>query len=686
MSESDITIFFRVRILKPSPETGGNFRGLCERAAALAALAFGLLSAASPPPDAPIARRLSNLLSLIASEYNLGVRDGRIIDPGEYAEARLFVDQATDVAQGLTFHSQVEPAMNALKTVIVQRRPAVEVQSALDRVLVAIEKRVPLPDPALPVGVSVEDGRRIFEANCSKCHGPPPHAINHVIPPDFSDADFVRARNPLQFYTAVTEGVKGTPMPAWLDTLDERQRWSVVYYLYSLAFPDPRADDGHRRFLALSSDTRNRLTGGGIGLRRSMNDLGDELSGLPPLAPRNRDDIEFYVLNLPRLESEQTAGSATLGRTLEQVVSGLSSVKSLVEAGHTEDARRKLADTYSLFERIEPVLAATPDGRRLVKVTEAVFLRLQGDVGNPPRFADDLQSLQAQLGSHRPSSAESLDAPAVFTQSFLILLREGFEAFLILTAVIGLLVKIGRPDQVRFATAGAGAGVLATALTALVVQTLLSAYMAAHPASSHYVEAGAMIVASVVLFLVSYWLVTKSTVQRWTEYIRGRIGVTLGRGSAWTLAVTGFLAVYREGFETVIFYQALLLQTKDAHAVWLGAAAGAVALLLVSLAFYGFTLKLPIRPFFMVTSLLLYAMSVAFIGNGLHELQEAGSLPVTIVARAPAVEWLGLFPTAQTLIAQAVLGLAAIYALALFLRNSSKLLPAPAAAPDRATK
>lgn len=647
----------------------------------------GMATAAAPSPDATVAARVANLLSLVSAEYNLGVRDGKIIDAGEYLEAQIFMDQAADVARGLRFFSEVEPGLGALKAAILRRGPVSEVQAAISGVLAGLEKRVDVPEPALPAGVSLAEGRRIFEANCATCHGPPPHKIGDAMPPDFSDPSFVRARNPLQFYTAVTEGVKDTPMPSWLDPLDERQRWAVVYYLYSLAFPDRTTGNARRKFMALPVNTRNRLTGGGNGVRRSMDDVGEGLTGAPPVSPRDRDDIEFYVLNLPRLESEEAGGSAALSHTIRQIIVGLSDVKTLVDHGKTEEARRKLADTYSLFERIEPLLSTTPDGSRLVKQTENGFLRLQGSVQNPQGFASTYHSLQGEMESHRAALVETLDAPAAFARSFLILLREGFEAFLILTAIIGLLVKIGRQDRVRHVVVGAGIGVLATGLTALVVQTLLAAYMTAHPASSHYVEAAAMIVASLVLFLVSYWLVTKSTVQRWTEYIRGRICITMGRGSVWTLAFTGFLAVYREGFEAVIFYQALLLQARNSHAVWLGALVAAGALLLLSFVFYRFTLKLPIRPFFMVTSTLLYAMSVAFIGNGLHELQEAGSMPITMVAGAPTLDWLGLFPTVETLIAQAALGAAAVYALALFLRSTSKPFPGPGVAPsDRGSK
>ncbi|MGH8104146.1 MAG: FTR1 family iron permease, partial [bacterium] len=241
--------------------------------------------------------------------------------------------------------------------------------------------------------------------------------------------------------------------------------------------------------------------------------------------------------------------------------------------------------------------------------------------------------------------------------------------------ITGFLVKVGRKDQVQHAVMGAGAGVLATLLTAVLVQTLLAAYLNAHPASTHYVEAAAMLLAAIVLFLVSYWLVTKSTVQKWTEYIRGRICITMGRKSIITLIFTGFLATYREGLETVIFYQALVLQAKNPPPIWLGALTAAVALSLISFVFYRFTLRLPIRPFFTVTSILLYLMSIAFIGSGLHELQEAGAIPISFLSKVPTVDWLGLFPTTETLVAQGVLALAAAYAIFYFLRSTAKTLP-----------
>ncbi|MGH8104335.1 MAG: c-type cytochrome, partial [bacterium] len=412
--------------------------------AAVVALSFMMVSAspAAISPDRTTAIRVANLLELVSAEYNLGVRDGKIIDPAEYLESQLFMDQTIEVSQTLTFIHEIAPGLAALKGRILERKPGTEILAGIQDVLNQLDKKVALPELALPAGVSIAEGEQIFKADCATCHGPPPRKIDNVPPPDFSDPDFLRSRNPLQLYTAVTEGVKDTPMPSWLDSLDDRQRWSVVYYSYTLAFPVQSVDDGRRKFVALPVTTQNRISGGGNRQKRSMEDIGDKLEGTTPLTPRDRDDIEFYVLNLPRLESEAAGGNTALSHTIEQVIRGLQDVKTLVDSGKSGAARRKLADAYTQFERIEPLLATTKEGSQLVKQTEASFMQLQGSVQNPKGFIPALRSLQGMMETHRSALAEKLTAPAAFSQAFIILLREGFEAFLILTAITGFLVKV----------------------------------------------------------------------------------------------------------------------------------------------------------------------------------------------------------------------------------------------------
>src|SRR5262249_35014108 len=133
--------------------------------------------------------------------------------------------------------------------------------------------------------------------------------------------------------------------------------------------------------------------------------------------------------------------------------------------------------------------------------------------------------------------------------------------------------------------------------------------------ASDVLEGAAMLLAAAVLFWVSYWIVSKAEAERWQRYIQGKVQHALAAGSTTTLAAAAFLAVYREGFETVLFYQALLGSAPAGDvAVGAGFATGALALAGVYVVFNRFGRRLPIRPFFLGTGALLYAMAVIFAG------------------------------------------------------------------------
>src|SRR6185503_13409958 len=176
-------------------------------------------------------------------------------------------------------------------------------------------------------------------------------------------------------------------------------------------------------------------------------------------------------------------------------------------------------------------------------------------------------------------------------------------------------------------------------------------------------EGGAMLLAAVVLFWVSYWLISKAEADRWQRYIRGKVQGALTGGNRGALATAAFLAVYREGFETILFYQALFASAPSGDVmVPAGLVAGLVALAIVYVGLERIGLRVPMHAFFVWTGGFLYAMAVVFAGRGVAELQEAGLLPLTPVGWAPRIETLGIFPTVETLVAQGVFLVLLLYA------------------------
>jgi high-affinity iron transporter len=224
------------------------------------------------------------------------------------------------------------------------------------------------------------------------------------------------------------------------------------------------------------------------------------------------------------------------------------------------------------------------------------------------------------------------------------------------------LAKMGAADRRRHVNAGVLAAIVASLATALVLETVFQL----SPSHQEALEGLTMVLATGVLFYVSYWLLSKMEVVKWSHFVKSRVHDAVTSGSALALASAAFLAVYREGFETVLFYKALIISAGPSAGltpILGGMLAGAVLLVGVYVAVSRFGIRLPLRPFFAVTSAFLYYMAFVFAGAGIAELQEGGFVPLTPVLWAPRIPSLGIYPTVETLAAQAVLVALAVVAL-----------------------
>jgi high-affinity iron transporter len=187
---------------------------------------------------------------------------------------------------------------------------------------------------------------------------------------------------------------------------------------------------------------------------------------------------------------------------------------------------------------------------------------------------------------------------------------------------------------------------------------------------------------------VSYWLISKVEAAKWQQFIKEKVSAALEHGGGRALVFVAFLAVYREGAETALFYQALFNEGPNvALPITMGIVAGFIALGVIFTLFYRFGVRIPLRPFFSVTSVLLYYMAFVFTGKGIKELQEGDLVPLSAIRGFPHVEWLGLYPTWQGVLAQLVLLLLFAFAvLKTFWPKRSVALPTvmPTSAPQQA--
>ena len=293
---------------------------------------------------------------------------------------------------------------------------------------------------------------------------------------------------------------------------------------------------------------------------------------------------------------------------------------------------------------------------RFSKVIQA---SLQGRPGPEVNAAwqalrDDLVAVGAQHGDSAGGGS------AAFTQSFLILLREGAEAILVVAALAAFLRRSGQSQRLPYLWGGVAAALAASLVTAWALSSLLKLA----GAWRGILEGGVILVAAVLMAYVSAWLYARREAVRWNSYLKEQLTDGGSDHTPWTAAVVAFLAVYREGAETTLFYQALIESAPGQGGAILGGATVAVLALVTLFAAVALLgARLPFKPFFTATAALLFVLAFTFTGKGVLELQMAGVLPASDLADLPSLSWIGVYPTlegvgGQLALVAAVLGLA----------------------------
>ena len=254
-------------------------------------------------------------------------------------------------------------------------------------------------------------------------------------------------------------------------------------------------------------------------------------------------------------------------------------------------------------------------------------------------------------------------------QAFLILIREGLEALLVVAAVIAYLVKSGNKRFARWIYLGVVAGLAGSGLVAVLFTFLFGGSGPIQEIS----EGVCALIATLMLLWTSNWMLNKSSVEAWNNYIRNKTeaavagaqskvesGQRLGLGMITSLAMLSFLAVFREGAETVIFYESIYSMSQDAHGMWVGGLAAAAVLIVIFLILRFTSVKIPIGPFFLVTSIVMAALVVIFAGGGIHALIEGDLIEGTYLSTVPTNDWIGLYPYVETITAQVIAAIAVV--------------------------
>ena len=269
------------------------------------------------------------------------------------------------------------------------------------------------------------------------------------------------------------------------------------------------------------------------------------------------------------------------------------------------------------------------------------------------------EAAAAAGGTAEPAAEEKASDPRLLTflGAFGIIVREGLEAILVIAAIIAYLVKSGNGKSLRSVYAGALLGIAASFLAAWGLSVLKAVWVGAGQ-SQEVIEGVTALIAVCVLFYVSNWMISKAEAASWSRYIDGKVQSSVEQGSAFALAFTAFLSVFREGAEVVLFYQPMLSEGNPGM-VWAGFGAGCVLLVFVYLAITKLSIRLPIRIFFTATSILMAVMCVSFLGSGIKELAEGNVFDLTLrvpgIPENDVIQIFGVYPWLETLVPQLIL-------------------------------
>ncbi|MEJ8566232.1 cytochrome c/FTR1 family iron permease [Elongatibacter sediminis] len=598
--------------------------------------------------------RLSQLVDYVGVDYAAAVQNGEIIDEFEYGEMQEFTrlirneidrlppDTAREQLQSLVeelargIDSRTDPAVIAATA---QRMTSVLLQSPA---LTAVPARLPDPDSVRP----------IYQNQCAGCHGISgqgngPLASGHMnpAPTDFTDEQRARARSLYGLYNTITLGVEGTAMPPF-GQLTADQRWSLAFLVGGMHASADTLERGQQAWQATPEAERPGLREVTTGtLRNIQQDRGENTAALyawlrtqPAKLAINRADPLSIAMAGVRQSLQHYAG------------------------GEQESAHDAAVDAYlEGFELAEAALSTShPD---LVRDIETSMTRLRVAIrANQPESeiaAAGQQTLDLLQQARDYQDTESLSPGVAFLSALVILLREGLEAILVLGAMAALLNRTGRSDALPWLHGGW----IAALLAGLVTWAVSTFFITISGATREITEGVTALLAAGILFYIGFWMHNRMSARRWQEYLQTTMQRTLGGRGRWSLAGIAFIAVYREVFETVLFFQALFAQVTlpaSERSLVTGAAVGLILIAVLAWVIFRFSVRLPLKQFFMATTAVMIGLSVIFAGKGVAALQEAGKLPIDPVG-FPRIDFLGIYPTLQTLgIQAAVLGLALI--------------------------
>ncbi|HET8555107.1 MAG TPA: FTR1 family protein [Rhodanobacteraceae bacterium] len=595
--------------------------------------------AAQKPDTSSRVQRIWQMLDYVATDYAGAVRDGAVVSASEFAEMREFtttIGRSMRQLPSTRTLPDLQHQADALIVAVKSGKPAKDVSDKAHALAAALLEAYPVPsaprqvpNPAL--------GASLYRQHCAMCHGVRGDGHGavavHMNPPpiDFLDTKRADQRSLWSLYQVITQGVEGTAMRSYGETLSDSERWALAYYAGSLAYAESnvRGSQAWQHNPAI----RARISNLGELSRTRVAQLAP-VFGLPTAQAvmgwlrAHPDAVERapHGLDLARARLTASIKAYRDGREADAVELALSAYLDGVEP---EEPRLDARD-HALRSQIETAMGAYRTALSRGQSVAAATVRAE--------HADQLLVRAQMLLDNTASSAAT-----TFMGAFVILIREGMEALLVVVALLAFVRRSDRPEAAR----PVHAGWMLALLAGFATWGLARHAITISGAGRELTEGLSSLLAAAVLLGVGLWMHQKSIGGRWQHYLKRKMASALDRRSLWFLFGLSFISVYREIFETILFYVALWNENQE---FWLlgGMIAGALTLAATAWLLLHTSHRLPLGQFFKASSALIALLAVVLAGKGVAALQEAGWINVSVIP-APRIEWLGVYPTWQSL-------------------------------------
>lgn len=578
--------------------------------------------------------KILNIVDYIFSDYEKAINDS-----SEYKEMLEFAKNLIELSDSsiLTYSKNVYE-------LIKNKENSKKVKSELSKI-----RQIILNNPKLDIypknPISLKSGREVYLYNCAVCHGdkgdgngPAGKTLNPK-PTNFLERYDL---SPLRIWTILNVGLVNMPS---FNNLSDDEKWNVAFYVLSLKYQNTQKKKVNNKFdLKLISK------------------LSDE--NLKEMGYKN-DEIAYIRTNIENLIEKKDHFYEILG--------SLDLIKNLYQKEEYEKAYSLSVDLYfNDFEPIEKNLFVKDF--EFTSKLEQKFTQLRGIVKQKNK-EKEVENLILNIKNDLEKARAILEGKAfsgnwALFNSFTIIFREGLEVAIL----FGIILSIVKLSENALAITISYLGIISAIFLGIITWIISQFIISISTLQREMLEGIVSLLAAIVLFQVSYWLISKSENKIWIGYIKEKLKSSLNKSNLFFIFSLSFLAGYREAFETVLFYQAMIINTPktDLNYVIFGFLLGLITIIIISYGILKLQLKLPLNLIFPITVTLLYILSFIFTGQAIRSFQEANLISTTSLNFLPTIDFLGIYPTIETTLAQSIFIILVILAIIIVKKEKKK--------------